>query len=533
MVKPDLSPLDRNLSTKRMTSHSESGVTHPTEQLAKPSRTGKVFALSLGQSLNTVVVILSAMIMARVLTQSELATYRQTLLAYEIALPLLSLGLGAGIYYYLPTEKIRVRGLVVDAVLILTLMGCIYAAFMIAGGNQLLARRFSNPAIVNTLSYLIPLPLIMLPAIVIGPVLVIRGKVGQLTLYNVLANLILATFLIGACLMWKSPEALIITKVSVLSFTGFVGLYLVFNALPADSWKPNWESIRRITKFSLPLMAASMLGTLSIQMDKLIVSAMCTPSEFAVYSIGAIEVPIVGIITGSVMAVIMPDLRRMVDQGKHESAISLFRIAAKKTSLLLIPLMVILFICAEPLITTLFSEKYTESATPFRWYLLMIPMRIVVFGSFLTALGLNTTILARSAVGLLVNAILSVFFVLKLGYVGAILGTLLSLYLVEGYWCVLAISKATKTKLLDVLPFSHISALFLISTLSSLPAMLFIWHFRTSTSAVICLMFGAFSFAASIMFTGWICRFTPLNDEIFSTIKRFLQKNSRKELKLL
>jgi O-antigen/teichoic acid export membrane protein len=65
------------------------------------SRTTKVIALSLGRGLTTLISLVSGMVMARVLSQAELATYRQTFLAYDIALPFLGLGVNQGIYYFL------------------------------------------------------------------------------------------------------------------------------------------------------------------------------------------------------------------------------------------------------------------------------------------------------------------------------------------------------------------------------------------------------------------------------------------------
>ena len=136
------------------------------------SRSSKVFALSFGKGLTSLMALLSAMVMARILSQTELATYRQTLLAYEVALPLLSLGLANGIYYFLPTERQRLRGVVVDGLVMMAGMGLLYAVFIALGGNHLLARRFSNPAIDSTLAYLVPLPLVMLPAGLLASVMV-------------------------------------------------------------------------------------------------------------------------------------------------------------------------------------------------------------------------------------------------------------------------------------------------------------------------------------------------------------------------
>ena len=102
--------------------------------------------------MTTVVALVSGMVLARVLSKADLATYRQTMLAYDVVLPLLSLGLASGIYYFLPTEKNRRRGVVLEGLLLMAGMGLLYAIFIAAGGNHLLAKRFSNPAIVATLA---------------------------------------------------------------------------------------------------------------------------------------------------------------------------------------------------------------------------------------------------------------------------------------------------------------------------------------------------------------------------------------------
>lgn len=102
------------------------------------SRTSNVLGLSLGKVLTTVL-LMSAMVSSRLLTEAELATFRQTMLAYEVAMPILCLGLTNGIYYYLPTETFRTSGLLLDATFLLLIAGIIYADFIVMGGNELLA----------------------------------------------------------------------------------------------------------------------------------------------------------------------------------------------------------------------------------------------------------------------------------------------------------------------------------------------------------------------------------------------------------
>lgn len=432
------------------------------------SRTGKVMALSFGHALTTVVALASGMVLARVLTKADLATYRQTMLAYDVMIPLLSLGIGSGIYYFLPTEKARVRGIVVDGLVMMAGMGLLYAIFIALGGNHLLAKRFSNPAIVATLAYLVPLPLVMLPAKLLSPVLVVQNQVQKLTAYNVFSSLALATGVITACLVWKSPDAMVLTRVGVSIVAGLMAIGLMLQALPRDGWQPSFASMKKMLAYSIPLVGATALGAISLQLDKLIVSSMCSPEEFAVYSNGAIEIPLIGILTGSIAAVIQPDLRRMVAAGEPLQALALFRQAAEKSAAVLIPVMMFLLISAEPFILTLFSSKYTGSVLPFRLYLLILPVRIVYFGVFMMALGKNKMILYRSMVSLAANLVLSILLVRWLGYIGAILATIVTLYLISCAWNFSVISRSVGCRWWEIVPFKAIFQLAGVSALAAL-----------------------------------------------------------------
>jgi len=439
----------------------------------KQSRTSKVMALSLGRGLTTVMNLATAIVMARVLTEVELATYRQTLLAYQVALPLLSLGLSHAIYYFMPTETRRVRGIVIDGLIMMFVMGLLYAVFIALGGNHVLAKRFSNPAIVHTLVYLVPLPLVALPATLLASVMVVCEQVNRLTVYNVLTNLIWALGVIGACLYWRTPESMVVTKVGLGVIIGLIGIRMMLKASPQDDWRPSWDNMYNMVTFSVPLVMASALATISLQLDKIIVSAMCSPEEFAVYSNGAIEIPLIGIITGSIAAVIQPDLRKFAAAGDYQAALALFRQAAEKSAAILIPVMGFLMVSAEPFILTLFSSRYAGSVLPFRLYLLILPNRIVMFGPFLMALGLNRLILYRTIISLTTNIVLSIILVYLMGYIGAIVATLVTIYAVSTVWNLAMIRNATRFPCARVIPFGNISRVGCVSMLSCMPLFIF------------------------------------------------------------
>ena len=95
--------------------------------MEETSRTSKVLALSIGQTLTTIAGLVSGMIAARLLTKMDYATMKQTMLAYNFAAPLLMLGLPNALYYFLPREQNRKRGLLIDNIILLFIMGMIFS----------------------------------------------------------------------------------------------------------------------------------------------------------------------------------------------------------------------------------------------------------------------------------------------------------------------------------------------------------------------------------------------------------------------
>ena len=172
------------------------------------SRTAKVLALSMGKALTALVVIVSTAVLSRVLTKHDYATYRQTLLAYFFAAPLLTLALPQALYYFLPVETKRKRGLLVDNISMLAMMGVVFSLFLLLGGNRLLAWRFHNPDLVSTLRVIAPYSIFMLPMGAIGACLVVMDRVITLTVYNILSRLFMVGVIIAARMKAKMIAAL-------------------------------------------------------------------------------------------------------------------------------------------------------------------------------------------------------------------------------------------------------------------------------------------------------------------------------------
>jgi len=427
------------------------------------SRKTKVFALSLGRSVEAVVGIGTMMLMARVLLKEDLAAFRQTVLAFAVAGPLLELGIGQGLYYFLPNEKKRIRGRVMDAVTVLVALGALFGLFIALGGNRFLARNFDNPAVAQMLLWMIPFAIVQAPANQLGNVLVARDKAVMAAGFGLARQLLIGVATIIPLLIWKTPLSALIGKVMASVVIGLIFIVVTIRTTPKENASPTMDGMKELLKFSVPLGMATMIGALSLQMDKLIVGFMCDPEQFAEFALGAIEVPFLSALTGSITAVLLADMRRAISSGNKMEALRLFRMTAEKSALLIFPMSLFLWVCAGPFIETLWSESYAKSAEPFKIYLLKLPYRVVVFGSLLMALGQNMFILRRSIYALVLGGVVKVILVQFIGPLGAAWGGVLVAYAYTIPISLNAIGKGIGVSWVATMPFSTLGRILLMS----------------------------------------------------------------------
>ena len=400
--------------------------------------------------------MITSAIMARILLKDDVAAYRQTFLAYATLSPLLTMGVGQGMYYFLPAEDKRIRGRIVDGMLILGVLGFVFALFLMLGGNELLARRFSNPKVARMLLWMIPFAIITTPASIASRVLVARDRVAIASVLGVVRQLFVGVVTIIPLLIWNTSEAALIGNVVAGVLMAAAAITLILRVVPQDSIRPSVKGIKELLMFGVPIGLASAVGTLNRQLDKMVVGFMDTPDNFAEFSFGALEIPLLGMITGSVTAVMLTDLRKAVAAGDTREALRLFRLTSEKTSLVLFPILFFFLVCADDFISVLYTDDYAGAAVPFRWYLGVLPIKTAYFTSLCMALGMSRFMLLRASGSLAMNLILSIALVSLLGSTGAAISTVAVKYI----WAVpisfYVVCKALECRWRDVLPFRYL-----------------------------------------------------------------------------
>lgn len=431
------------------------------------SRSFKVFILSFGNLLSSLTSLISLAILARLFSVRDYATYRQTLLAYSFISPLLVLGLPKALYYFIPREQKRARGVLLENLFLLSGLGGVFSLFLLFGGSDLLAWRFRNPDLVQTLKALAPYPLFMLPAGALTACLMAMDQVKYVAWFNILSRFVMLVSVITVTLALGTPLAAVAGTVVGAGIVLFPALYLMFRATRKTRHEKTFLSTKNQVKFSVPLGIGNVINRTALSLDKVVVASLCTPEVFAIYSNGAIEVPLVRILTGSMTSVLVPEMSSLCQQDRHREALELVKRGAAKCALILYPAMFAMFGLAHELVIVLFSEVYLESALPFRVFLFILPIRVMNYGAMFMSAGKSHLILIRSVGDLLFNFLLTVLLVKTMGYIGATVAALGAIYLWHMPFNTYFIRRTYGQPVRELYPWGALGRTLLLCTLTS------------------------------------------------------------------
>jgi len=445
----------------------------------KLSRKKQVFYLSIGRLITVTTMLLISISLSRLLSIEEYANYRQTILVFSFLTPFLTLGFDRAVYYNFEKNKENHGEQILNAQYAMISVALLFSLFFILGGAGLISKLFKNPHIEMAIILYSIYTIFNAPVLLLQPVLVINQKVKLLSIFNIFNKLTSLIVIVIVAYFFKNATSVIIA----LLFTGIISfviveILLLKNTSKISNKKLNKDILNNYKMIGFPLLAASIMGIAGKNIDKFLISIMMTPKDLAIYANGAIEIPLIGAITGAIMVVILSDFTKLLNNGKIKETFQLWNKAVEMTSSILIPLMYILLLNADWLIVALYGEKYIDSAKPFKIYLFLLPMRTMIFSSVITASGKTKIITKGALIFLISNMILSIMFIKIFSFVGPAIATVISAYL-SGFYLSYRINNLYNVGFFKIFALPKMSLYLLIGFLSYILSNFFLDNFNT------------------------------------------------------
>ncbi len=315
--------------------------------------------------------IILPLILTRQLSQEDYGVYKVVFLVVSMASAMLPLGMNIGAFYFLSREGEDRKATILNILLFLATAGTLGG-----GAVSLFPETLTFITGDDSIESLAPWVGLLIAFWVVGMFLEVAPIANQEPRLG--SMLMLATSLtrtgmfVSSALVFATVPALIFAALLQIVVQIVVLLVYLARRFPGF-WKAfDQQLLRRQLSYALPFGAAGLLYILQTDVHNYFVSHEFGPAVFAIYSIGCLQMPLVGMLTEAAASVLLPRIVELRSDDDTEGIIQVTMRAARKMSVAFLPIYGLLTVMGEEVITLLFTERYLASLPIFRINLLML-----------------------------------------------------------------------------------------------------------------------------------------------------------------
>ncbi|HET6462712.1 MAG TPA: oligosaccharide flippase family protein, partial [Candidatus Krumholzibacteria bacterium] len=226
----------------------------------------------------------------------------------------------------------------------------------------------------------------------------------------------------------------------------------------------SWASIREQLHFAVPVGLAGIALILVSQTDKFIISRYMGREAFAIYSVGAFQVPLANVIQTSIGNVTFPLISKYQKAGNLAAMADLWRRATIKTATLFFPMFVFLELTARPFITILFTSQYAAATPVFMIYMLLFLRSSVETGAIIQASNRTVFVFACFFVGFAMNLGLGILLFKAIGRLGVPISAVFTMTMI-GVVTLTYSARLVKMSVFKLFPTAELAKRFLAAAL--------------------------------------------------------------------
>lgn len=332
-----------------------------------------LFAKVIGFGLN----ILLPLLIVRYLTLDQVGVYRQAFLVAANAVMILPLGFSMSAYYFLNRDPEKHPFIVLNILLFNFAMGglAFLALFLYP---QFLGNLFQNEQMAMLSPLIGVLVLFWIVSSFLETVALANQEARLAAFFIVLAQLTKLFLMAGSLLLFATVEAFIYAAIAQAVLQTCILLVYLNRRFPRFWASFEWDVFRRQIIYAMPYGLSVLLYIGQTDIHNYFVSHGFSSAEFAIYSQGCFQLPLIAMLYESVGSVMIPRMSQMQAEDKKREMLAMTVSATEKLALVYFPLFVFLMIVSEEFITTLFTKDYAASVPIFRVNLLALPLFALV-----------------------------------------------------------------------------------------------------------------------------------------------------------
>lgn len=331
------------------------------------SNTKQAAWVAIGSFFSFIVGIVSPMILSRYFDKGDYGTYKQVMYVYNTLLAIFTLGLPKAYAYFLPKYSIEYsRDIISKVTKIFFILGVIFSLFLLCFANPI-SKVMNNPELMNALIAFSPTPFLLLPTMGLDAIYASFRKTKYLAYYTIITRILTIACIVLPVVLFSGNYMHAIIGFDIASLiTFFLALYLKSWPIRKVENKKSNLTYKEIFKFSLPLLYASLWGMIIASSNQFFISRYYGNETFAEFSNGFMELPFVGMILGSISAILLPVFSGMdKGNGMNNEMLIVWKAALLKSAKLIFPMLIFSIFFAQPIMTCMYGDLYAQSSIYF------------------------------------------------------------------------------------------------------------------------------------------------------------------------
>lgn len=404
----------------------------------------QVLLTTLSKTTKHVGVFVLGIVMARKLPIDTYGTFLQVQLIVNTLLYAAIFGIPHSIYYFLPRVRSKKQFLYTTSAIMLTLATVVSVlAYLLV---PWLSEKLNNAELSGFATVIGLFLFFQIPIKMFEPAMISAKRVPVFVVVNTTFNIAFFLTILIPLLLEKSLadifNGLIVFYVCqfavIAAALGFAGRSMI------DDLEGEEYDVRQQLAYSLPIGFSGAIGEVARQIDKIIISIFFNPYQYAIYTRGALQIPLLNVISHSLHNILMPNFVAAFRNNDIPTLLKTWHSAMRLMAFFVYPAFAFFVVTADMFIPALFSDKYAEASIIFQIYMFTLLRRITSGDSIIRAIGRTGVLFKLTMMSVTLNVVLTYFLVKNFGVIGAPIGTVISTYVV------FALYLSVVSKLLDV-----------------------------------------------------------------------------------
>lgn len=440
--------------------------------------------LMLGRLCALAFMFLLPVVLARLFSKSDFGLYRQFFLVFFALLTVAQMGMTAALSSVIPRDPEATPQFLSNTAIFLSGVGVLLAI----GG---FAARAYGPVLWGA-SWLWPLASVlgcftglMVASSFFEPLLIIEERSRATAVLIVGWDFLRGASLLGAAL-WSRDLPTALWCMTIAGCVRYLVLILYLRRRYQIHWR-GWDQGLFKKQFALagPMTVQAGAHLIEINVDRYLVMFLFSSAMFAVYSVGAFQIPIVEMVFYSIGDVVLPRLAALFGQNDKDGMVGLWRDTVRRSALLMLPMFAMIGVAHTEVILVLFSQRYADSVSIFAIYVWIIPTYIIANSLLLQASGQNRMLLIAGIFKPMLACVLVGIGVWGWQLHGAIAGLVLYHYIATFVYMLLS-AMALEVPFRRLVPVQALLQIGALTLVGALPALALSWLSLPLFVALVC-----------------------------------------------